>query len=99
MHHDAKPARSWQEAKNILAELPMKPLRAAIFSAHVMGGCAMGGDPRTSVVNHEGRHHQLTNLSVMDGSCFPTSIGANPQLSIYGLAAKLATMLADQLAA
>ena len=99
VHHDAKPARSWQEAKNMLAELPMKPLRAAIFSAHVMGGCAMGGDPRTSVVNHEGRHHQLTNLSVMDGSCFPTSIGANPQLSIYGLAAKLATMLADQLAA
>ncbi len=98
VHHDAKPVRSWQEAKRMLADLPMKPLRAAIFSAHVMGGCAMGADPRHSVVNNQGTHHQLENLSVIDGSCFPTSIGANPQLSIYGLAAKQAHQLAARLA-
>jgi choline dehydrogenase-like flavoprotein len=34
---------------------------------------------------------------VHDGSLFPTSIGANPQLSIYGLVNKLATGLARQL--
>jgi len=33
----------------------------------------------------------------MDGSLFPTSIGANPQLSIYALSAKLATQLATSL--
>jgi choline dehydrogenase-like flavoprotein len=32
----------------------------------------------------------------MDGSLFPTSIGANPQLSIYGLVYKLAGKLAEQ---
>jgi len=32
----------------------------------------------------------------MDGSLFPTSIGANPQLSIYGLAYKLSTTLLAQ---
>ena len=40
---------------------------------------------------------QLANLSIHDGSLFPTSIGANPQLSIYALCAKLATELGDRL--
>jgi choline dehydrogenase-like flavoprotein len=40
----------------------------------------------------------LKNLSVHDGSLFPTSIGANPQLSIYGIVNKLATGLAQRLA-
>jgi choline dehydrogenase-like flavoprotein len=35
---------------------------------------------------------------VCDGSLFPTSIGANPQLSIYGIVARLATHLAQALA-
>jgi len=34
---------------------------------------------------------------VHDGSLFPTSIGANPQLSVYGVAAMLATRLAKRL--
>jgi choline dehydrogenase-like flavoprotein len=50
------------------------------------------------VVDVSGRHHQLANLYVFDGSLFPTSIGANPQLSIYGFAARLATGLATVLA-
>jgi choline dehydrogenase-like flavoprotein len=36
-------------------------------------------------------------LSVMDGSVFPTSIGANPQLSVYGLAWRSAARLAGDL--
>jgi choline dehydrogenase-like flavoprotein len=42
-------------------------------------------------------HWQLDNLSVHDGSLFPTSIGANPQLSIYGIVNRLAQGLAKQL--
>jgi choline dehydrogenase-like flavoprotein len=34
---------------------------------------------------------------VHDGSLFPTSIGANPQLSIYGITARLAANLAQAL--
>jgi len=63
----------------------------------VMGGAALGPDPRTSVVDLRGRHHHLRNLHVLDGSLFPTSIGANPQLSIYAIVAKLATDLAAAL--
>ncbi len=46
-----------------------------------------------------GRHHQLENLSIHDGSLFPTSIGANPQLSIYALTAKLSAALVERLGA
>ncbi|MNG21900.1 GMC oxidoreductase [compost metagenome] len=57
----------------------------------------MGEDPKQAVTDSLGRHHQLANLSIHDGSLFPTSIGANPQLSIYGLTAKLASALAERL--
>ena len=46
------------------------------------------------VVDGTGRHHQVGNLFVFDGSVFPTSIGANPQLSIYGVVARNASLLA-----
>lgn len=50
-----------------------------------------------SVVNSQGRFHLADNLYVIDGSVFPTSIGANPQLSIYGLALKQASQLASKI--
>ena len=67
------------------------------MSAHVMGGCGMADAPPRGVVDSLGRHFQLEDVSVHDGSVFPTSLGANPQLSIYGLAARNATLLAERL--
>ena len=61
-------------------------LRHSVFSAHQMGGCAMGATPETSVVSQELRHHRVENLFVVDGSVFPTALGVNPSQSIYGLA-------------
>jgi len=98
VHEAASAAATWKEARAAIEALPMRPLAARVMSAHVMGGCAMGADIRESVVNEAGRHHQLANLSVHDGSIFPTSVGANPQLSIYAQAARMATGLAATLA-
>jgi choline dehydrogenase-like flavoprotein len=86
---------SWSETKKAIESLPAKKLHAQLFSAHVMGGCGMGEDPKMSVVNSQGKHHQLANLWILDGSIFPTSIGANPSLSIYGMVARQATALAQ----
>ena len=96
-HVDAGYQASWSDAKKAIAELPLKKFRASLFTAHLMGGCPMSENPKRGVVDSRGRHHQLANLSVMDGSVFPTSIGANPQLSIYGLTAQNASALAKQL--
>jgi choline dehydrogenase-like flavoprotein len=49
------------------------------------------------VVQPNGQHWQLENLSVHDGSLFPTSVGANPQLSIYGIVNRLAQGLTREL--
>jgi choline dehydrogenase-like flavoprotein len=98
-HEQALPCKTWAQAQAQVAALDMKPLLTKVVSAHVMGGCAMGGDERQGVVRPDGVHWQLENLSVHDGSLFPTSIGANPQESIYGLTALLSTRLAERLGA
>ncbi|MCY7316061.1 MAG: GMC family oxidoreductase [Rubrivivax sp.] len=96
-HEQAVPYTNWGDAKSAIAAFDMKPYLTKVVSAHVMGGCAMAGKPELGVVQPDGRHWQIKNLSVHDGSLFPTSIGANPQLSIYGLVNMLATRLARQL--
>ena len=57
----------------------------------------MAGSENMGVVRADGTHWQIENLSVHDGSLFPTSIGANPQLSIYGIVNRLAQGLAQRL--
>ena len=84
-------------AKTAIEGFDLRPRATPIVSAHVMGGAPFGPDPRHAVVDPTGRHHHLANLHVVDGSLFPTSIGANPQLSIYAIAAMLATGLAQHL--
>ena len=97
IHEQAAPYTTWQQARQAITALPLRPLSTRVVSAHVMGGCAMSNDPRHGVVDNEGRHHQWSDVSVLDGSLFPTSIGANPQLSIYAIVARLATKLAADL--
>jgi choline dehydrogenase-like flavoprotein len=98
-HKQAKHYATWKEAKAALAELQIAPHKVTVGSAHVMGGAPMGDDPERSVNDCDGKFHHLDNLYVMDGSLFPTSIGANPQLSIYGLVYKLSSKLAAELTA
>jgi len=96
-HEMAGGYTSWAETKKVIEALPMKPLLTKIGSAHVMGGCGMAGDEKRGVTRPDGQHWQIDNLSIHDGSLFPTSIGANPQLSIYGTVNRLAQGLARRL--
>ena len=97
VHELARPYGSGRRRGRRSHALPMRPLLTRVVSAHVMGGCAMAGDERQGVVRPDGVHWQVANLSLHDGSIFPTSIGANPQLSIYGIVNRLATGLAKLL--
>ncbi len=97
VHEMGVPMGSWAQAQAAIERLPMKPLLAKVVSAHVMGGCGLGGSEALGVVRPDGVHWQVENLSVHDGSLFPTSVGANPQLSIYGLANRLAQGLVQRL--
>ncbi|MCA2977828.1 MAG: GMC family oxidoreductase [Myxococcaceae bacterium] len=65
---------------------PWAPVQVKVATAHQMGGCRMGKDPSTSVVDPRLRYHGLDNLFVVDGSVLPTSLGVNPQETIFGIA-------------
>lgn len=78
-----------------LADQAYGSLKHNIFTAHQMGGLAMGPDPATSVVNTDLRHHTIPNLFVVDGSVFPTALGVNPSETIYGIAHKARDVVAS----
>jgi choline dehydrogenase-like flavoprotein len=99
IHGDGTSYTRWSDAKAAIEAFVLAPLVTPVVSAHVMGGCPLGPDPARAATDLAGRYHHLANLYVMDGSLFPTSIGANPQLSIFGLAARLAAGLGAKLAA
>jgi choline dehydrogenase-like flavoprotein len=62
---------------------------------HELGGCRMGLDPRTSVVNADCRTHDVPNLYVVDGSVFPSASEKNPTHTIMALAVRAAEHIAD----
>lgn len=68
-----------------------------LVAVHPMSTLWMGVDPRRSVVNAQGQHHQVKGLYVADGSLFPTSIGGPPQVPIYTLALGVARAVAHSL--
>ena len=98
IHGQGAAFNRFDDARAAIDAFALQPLVTPVVSAHVMGGAPLGPNPSRAVVAPTGRHHQLENLYVFDGSLFPTSIGANPQLSIYGMVARLATDLAQVLA-
>ena len=71
--------------------------RMMYFTMHQMGSCAMGVDPTRSAVGPDNESHDVPGLYVMDASTFPTPSGVNPMISIYGIAHRAATKLANRL--
>jgi choline dehydrogenase-like flavoprotein len=57
-----------------------------VTSAHMQATNKMGSTAATSVVSRDFKVWNTENLYVVDGSVFPTSIGANPMQSIYTFA-------------
>jgi choline dehydrogenase-like flavoprotein len=59
-------------------------------SAHTIGTCRMGTDPADSVVDPNGRAHDVSNLWICDNSVFPSALAANPALTIMALSLRTA---------
>jgi choline dehydrogenase-like flavoprotein len=66
-------------------------------TGHLLGTCRMGNDPSNSVVDRDGRCHEVPNLYVPDGSCFPSAGGYNPTLTIFANAERMAAAFVDRL--
>ncbi len=98
VHEQAAPYTAWAQAKAAILGLSMKPYLTKVVSAHVMGGCGLAANAQRGVTRPDGQHWHIDNLSIHDGSLFPTSVGANPQLSIYGVVNRLTQGLVKRLA-
>jgi choline dehydrogenase-like flavoprotein len=57
---------------------------------HLMGTTRMGVDPATSVIDAQGRCHDVPNLYIVDGSTMVTCAGVNPTSTIQAVALYIA---------
>lgn len=81
-----------------LEERAVRPAQMRLEAFHPMGTARMGADARSSVVGPEGEAHDVPGLFVADASVLPSSLGANPQLTIMAVARRIARGLAERLA-
>ena len=80
-------------AENVSRQEQISPPGLAI---HEVGTARMGDDPATSVLNRWQQAHEVSNLFVMDGSCFPSSACQNPTLTMMALAARACDYLVEE---
>jgi choline dehydrogenase-like flavoprotein len=87
--NDVKMA-NWQMRKNVeileaagaTSIVTTQLEQGASTTFHQHGTARMGKDPNKAVLNEWCRAHDVTNLYVLDGSCFPTATGVPPTLAI-----------------
>ncbi|MEK8132543.1 GMC family oxidoreductase [Paenibacillus filicis] len=78
---------------SILEAAGGRPAFVVPDTAHLMGGCRMGDDPDTSVVNSYGQSHDIPNLFLCGSSMFVTSGAGNPTNTVMALAHRTADYL------
>jgi choline dehydrogenase-like flavoprotein len=86
--HGVDRAREVLEAAGARAVAVNPLLRAGGW--HLMGTARMGTDPERSVIDAEGRCHDVPNVYVVDGSVMPTCGGVNPTSTIQAVALYIA---------
>jgi long-chain-alcohol oxidase len=85
------------ELEHTVVEEALLTGRVLVSSAHPMGGCRMGADPKRSVTDAWGRVHGHPDIVVADASLFPTSTKVNPYLTVMALAERNAEQIAREL--
>ncbi|MFW6067070.1 MAG: GMC oxidoreductase [Myxococcota bacterium] len=58
----------------------------ATTTAHILGGCPMGGSAEDGVIDKYNRVFNYRGMYVVDGSMIPANLGVNPSLTITAMA-------------
>lgn len=64
---------------------------------HEMGGCRMGKDPKTSMLNGWNQMHAVKNVFVADGSAMSSSACQNPSITFMALTARASNYAVEEL--
>ena len=91
-YYDALHASFGEVAEALGGTLPKHPKGPLnrTRSVHPLGGCPMGEDRSSGVVDSWGRVFGFDNLYVVDGSAMPGPVGANPSFTIAAFADRVA---------
>ena len=89
----ATKADAWLKEAGAVSTWPRPPRVGLSGGQHQAGTCRMGNDPKTSVVNRYCQVHDVDNLFVVDGSCFPSIGGFNPALTIQANAFRVSAYI------
>lgn len=74
---------------------PTWSLAKWLITPHPLGGCNMGDNAATGVVDHRCRVFGYDNLWVVDGSVIPEAIGKNPSRTIAAVAERAAALVEE----
>ncbi len=89
--------RNLQELDAFWASNP-KPRHFLVTAYHPLGTARIGASADRGVCDAQHKVWNTEGLYVMDGSSVPSSLGANPQVTIMAMATRAARMLGEQLA-
>jgi choline dehydrogenase-like flavoprotein len=64
---------------------------------HEMGGCRMGKDPETSMLNANNQLHHCKNVFVTDGACMASTGNQSPSILYMALTARAATFAVGEM--
>jgi choline dehydrogenase-like flavoprotein len=64
---------------------------------HEMGGCRMGKDPKTSLLNNFNQFHNCKNVFVTDGACMTSTGNQSPSLLYMALTARAANHAIEEM--
>ena len=64
---------------------------------HEMGGCRMGKDPKTSLLNGHNQFHHCKNVFVTDGACMASTANQSPSILYMALTARAANYAFDEM--
>jgi choline dehydrogenase-like flavoprotein len=93
-----------EQADLVEQNLQFIPNRTFLSAAHLQAANKIGPSSNTAVVSKSHRlwnveGGEVSNVFVMDGSIFPTSVGANPMQTIYTFAKIFSDRLIAEIAA
>ncbi|MCA1636430.1 MAG: GMC family oxidoreductase N-terminal domain-containing protein [Acidobacteria bacterium] len=86
----------WKRGQNLetyiqgIMKQPLLDGAQPMISAHQLCSCRMGRDRATSVADTNGELYDVKGVWIGDGSACPTSLGANPMITIMALAERTA---------